>query len=347
MLCVTEYNIDKSRIFELDCLRVLAILAVIMLHVSAGVVIANPQNSVSFLVGNFFDSVSRFAVPFFVMISGFFMLDESRELPVLKLKNKIIKLFILLIFWSCFYALIYNFHNFIYKFIYGHYHLWYMYLIIGLYLSLPILRLFVKKQNRNCVYYLILLGVIFLFLPNTLNAIFSPNKASELFNMFGLSGGGYFVYFLLGWVFRISGNKIAKYRKWLVPILILSLSSIFCCTQFVHSKYYEAYSIFYNSIGLPVLLYSVSLFGILYNEIKKHLSNVPLKIKQFISICSSLSLGVYLIHASFLHLYQSIFKHMSHDVIYVISIFCLTAITSFLAAYLISKIKFLNQLIRI
>ena len=275
------------------------------------------------------------------------MLDENHELPIPKLRNKILKLLFLLIFWSFFYALIYNPHKFLYKFIYGHFHLWYMYIIIGLYLFLPILRLFVKNQNRKYVCYLILLCIIFLFLPNTLNSVFPPDKASKFFNMFGILGGGYFVYFLFGWVFKNLSDKITKYTKWLTLIMILSLVSIFCCTQFVHSNYYKAYDIFYDGVGLPVLLYSVPLFCILHNKIKNYSSKIHCKIKQFISKCAKLSFGVYLIHVIFIHLYINIFNNMTHDAIYIIFISALIIISSFISAFLISKIKYLNQLIKI
>lgn len=55
----------KSRVTELDILRILAMLAVILLHVSSGIVLSSSQRSLDFMIGNFFDSVSRFAVPFF------------------------------------------------------------------------------------------------------------------------------------------------------------------------------------------------------------------------------------------------------------------------------------------
>lgn len=334
------------RILEFDFLRVLAVLAVIMIHVAASLVISYPQSSTEFIVGNFFDSISRFAVPFFVMISGYFMLYERKEISVSKIKNKTIKLILLLLFWSCFYALIYKFHNFLPAFLYGHYHLWYLYLIIGLYLITPILRLFVKENNAHYVYYCILLGIVFYFFPNLLNAVFAPDKATKLAKMFQVPIGGYLVYYLMGWSFHLNKDLIKRnFVKFL--LCFISLITIFCCTQFVHSNYYKAYKIFYNSINIPVLIYSVSLFSLIYSILHKYSEQFCSKFKSFISECSSLTLGVYLIHASFLHLYTSIFKHMHHGILYVLLLFVLTVISSFITAFIISKIKYLKQLIKI
>lgn len=62
----------------LDVLRVIAIAAVIMIHVSASFV--NFYNSsLDFALGNIFDSISRLAVPIFLMISGALMLNEEKE----------------------------------------------------------------------------------------------------------------------------------------------------------------------------------------------------------------------------------------------------------------------------
>ena len=341
-------NITKNsvRIFELDFLRVFAVLAVIMIHTAANLVIHHTQNSAEFIIGNLFDSISRFAVPFFVMISGYFMLDERKEMPVIKIKNKIIKLILLLISWSCFYALIYKFNNFLPAFLYGHYHLWYMYLIIGLYLITPILRLFVKENNARYVYYCIFLGIVFSFLPNILNVVFAPDKATKLAAMFQVSIGGYIVYYLIGWCFSFNKNFIKRNLVMFI-LCCISLITIFCCTQFVHSNHYKAYNIFYNSINIPVLVYSVSLFSLIYSLFHKYSEQFSLRFKSFISECSSLTLGVYLIHASYLHLYQSIFKHMHRGILYVLLLFVLTAISSFITALIVSKINYLNKLIKI
>ena len=49
---------------------------------------------------------------------------------------------------------------------FGHYHLWFIYMIMGLYLITPILRLFIKGASRRDLEYFLLLYFVFtLFLP--------------------------------------------------------------------------------------------------------------------------------------------------------------------------------------
>ena len=78
-----------QREIEFDILRILAILSVIMIHVSAPYVINYQPNSLQFTVGNILDSISRIGVPFFVLISGTFMLDENKELTINKIAYNI------------------------------------------------------------------------------------------------------------------------------------------------------------------------------------------------------------------------------------------------------------------
>ena len=63
----------KERIIAFDFLRIIAALAVVMSHSAIA-------TDVSFSDGVIFDSLSRFAVPVFLMISGALMLDEKKTL---------------------------------------------------------------------------------------------------------------------------------------------------------------------------------------------------------------------------------------------------------------------------
>ena len=69
---------QNQRKLYLDLLRIIAISAVVMIHVSASYV-TNANSLLDFTVGNIFDSVSRLGVPLFLMISGALILDENKE----------------------------------------------------------------------------------------------------------------------------------------------------------------------------------------------------------------------------------------------------------------------------
>ena len=342
-------NKIAQRDIEFDILRILAILAVIMIHVSAPYVINYQPNSIQFTLGNILDSISRIGVPFFVMISGTFMLDENKELSIHKLSKKILKLLMILIAWSAFYALVYNFHDFTNAFLYGHYHLWYLYFIIGLYLITPILRKFVRKENSNIVYYFIILSLIFSYIPKTLDGLFSQSnsflKFSNLFSMNFVTG--LTIYYLTGWLIKYDFIKIQKYKTFLYFSCIVSLILIILFTQCKTTTTFSAFEYFYNNSNILVFVYSVALFIACKNYFTKKIPNYTDKTKNILVNISSLTLGVYLIHASILHLLTSIAKHLLIDscILKIIILYFGTIILSFIICYVMSKIKYLNKLI--
>ncbi len=62
----------------LDAARVISIFAVVFLHISASVVTEADFGSSTWWHGNFYDSLVRWCVPVFVMVSGALLLDERR-----------------------------------------------------------------------------------------------------------------------------------------------------------------------------------------------------------------------------------------------------------------------------
>ncbi|MBR4141679.1 MAG: acyltransferase family protein, partial [Campylobacter sp.] len=97
-----------QRVFYPDFLRVIAIFAVIFLHVAAHKWYAFKPNTFQWQVFNFYDGLVRWCVPVFVMVSGMFLLDFRRYSKNISenlariLKKNALRLFIVLIFWSIF-----------------------------------------------------------------------------------------------------------------------------------------------------------------------------------------------------------------------------------------------------
>lgn len=106
MLGVNLMIVNRKRIYYLDILRVIACMAVVMIHASSGYV-TKDFGGFNFWVGNVFDSFARIGVPLFVMISGSIMLDKDYSYNN-KLIKHIVKLIIFFIFWSALYDIVYN-----------------------------------------------------------------------------------------------------------------------------------------------------------------------------------------------------------------------------------------------
>ena len=152
----------KKRIFWLDVLRVVAIFAVVTVHVATqnwDKIAAGTEENVVLAV---FDAVARFAVPIFVMISGALML--GREISLKKCLKKIGKLAIVWVFWCLFYAgmtlaMGKGTEAALKDLAFGHFHMWFLPMIAALYLITPALK-WISKNQRWCVVVIIVLLVI-------------------------------------------------------------------------------------------------------------------------------------------------------------------------------------------
>ena len=98
-----------KRNYSLDITRIIAVLAVVMIHCSVGFLQDYPSNTNEFAFGNLFDSLSRIGVPLFLMISGSLFLDENKEVTFKTILSKNIKsLAIIIIVWAIIYSAAYN-----------------------------------------------------------------------------------------------------------------------------------------------------------------------------------------------------------------------------------------------
>ena len=87
--------------------KVLAIFAVVILHV-ASQVLENTSifGTYNWWMGNLFDAGTRWSVPVFVMVSGYLLLDPSKQEDFRTFyKKRANKILIPTIFWSIFYLI--------------------------------------------------------------------------------------------------------------------------------------------------------------------------------------------------------------------------------------------------
>lgn len=153
---------SADRTVYFDYLRVFATFAVMILHISAQNWYATDVNSFEWQVFNLFDSIVRWSVPVFVMISGSLFL--SREIPLRKIYSKyIFRMAISFLVWSVIYA-IFTEGDIINKLsaaVQGKYHMWFVLMIIGLYMCIPIIKSIAETDEK--IKYYLLLAFVFAF----------------------------------------------------------------------------------------------------------------------------------------------------------------------------------------
>ena len=95
----------KEKYFWVDVLRVFAIAAVVIVHVSADIITewsAVPRSC--WWIANFYDSLARGAVPLFVMVSGALLLPKAESYRDFFVK-RFQRIVIPFIVWTVFYLL--------------------------------------------------------------------------------------------------------------------------------------------------------------------------------------------------------------------------------------------------
>ena len=136
----------------MDLLRFISVFWIIMIHVSAICWYDLPVTSFDWKCLNFWNSINRFCLPCLVMISGALLLSPEKNMDPEKIRRiRIPRILIAWVSWSLIYAstdLIKFFlsgdpellSSFLLSLLRGHFHLWYLAMLIGLYLALPLLR---------------------------------------------------------------------------------------------------------------------------------------------------------------------------------------------------------------
>ena len=208
---------NNTRIVYFDLLRILATFAIIILHTASANWEKVDVTSYEWSMLNIYDSICRWAVPVFVMISGALMLNKQKSIKNIYTKN-VFRIICSFIFWSLIYTIekhcfLNNTDNIIKNFLIGNYHLWFLYMIAGLYILTPIITK-ITESEKTTKYFLFISIISTIVLPYIIEIItlFSTSKAEFIQNRINdLNLNmviGYSLYYILG--FYMNKYKIDK-----------------------------------------------------------------------------------------------------------------------------------------
>ncbi|MBR3225031.1 MAG: acyltransferase family protein [Atopobiaceae bacterium] len=302
---VQNAEVTRPRKHYFDLMRVIAAICVILLHVSAGGLQADVQSS-EWAISNFFCSSVRWVVPVFIMISGSLFL--SSEKPFERIVRENVKhMALIYLFWSTTYAVMDSVQSLmcgqsfsvlalIKEIVVGHFHLWFFYLVIGMYLLIPFMRMIVGNKALF-KYYLCLAFVFHICLPQAISLISLANAGYgetlgsivDRMNMFMVTG--YPFYFMLGYYLDTT-NRVSPSLS--VALLLVGFGVTCVGTAAISAWKGETLQTIYNSTNINVLLESVGVFcGVKYLGKWLERTGAPLKPLR---VLSDLSLGVFVLH---------------------------------------------------
>ena len=279
-----------------DNLRVIATISMVLLHVTSPILLRYGEISmITWHLGNLIDSSVRFCVPVFVMLSGALLLQKEYSL-----KDFFQKRFMRVLVPFAFYSVVYILHDLdarnlwaredLFAYIWSKvskgaaYHLWYIYMIIGLYLFIPVIGRWVRASSEKDIMYFLIIWLVTIDISHPLILKLVPNINLSYFS-------GFLGYLVLGYYLALKKNS-GGWKRSLSIYLLLAGVFVTILSTFLHSADKGAYvGIYYGYLTPNVLLTSVGLFMLVNNF--RFSGRVPEKIRSF--LCRY-SYGIYLVH---------------------------------------------------
>ena len=344
----------KKRLINIELIRVIAIIMVIIIHVSNIYFYSfNKISSYNFLYSVIYNSFARVCVPLFFMISGIFLINSEYSLK--KYFKRIGKYILLLIIWSFIYYLINNnfhFNNFGFVLINSLFnasmtsrHLWFLYAIIGIYIALPFIQNMCKNLNREHENLFLILWITFSGLIVVIVPIsrFITNSNIDISYPIPIINATYYLgYFISGHILYKRFNEIKSTKKINLMLLIMFLISSFITILITYYVSITTNTIFdsmtwYRSIF--IIMASFAFFGMVVINKDKIKSEFILKLSKY-------SFGIYLIHMIFLNILKDNYDLLQFNSF--LAIFSVTFIIYFISlvsCVIIGKIPILKKII--
>ena len=341
---------SKSRIWYWDILRILAMIFLVIRHSATATFEFVEMLSTNWWVSNIYGSLSAWMIPVFMMISGASFLEPRRNVTPKKLYQKnIVRMLSAFAFWTVFYA-VYNIvsgqdlHNdFVTMIFEGHFHLWFIPMIIGMYMLTPLLRP-VAENKKALISITIVTGLTGVIIPTLQDlGLFFDNTLFTGLNHFGFFSA-YVCFFFMGYLFH--NVSIGKEGRALIYVLGIAATIIIFIGTYVltvkdnyHNEDMQADNNLFTAVqGIALFVF-----------FKEKLKDVEFKksTQKFILDISGLTFGVYMVHVVLLALLDKFgFSPVTYPAVYMIPMLILFVLpTSFFISYVLKKIPFLGKYI--
>lgn len=348
----------KKRIFYLDQLRALAILLVVLAHVCRKFSDACVAGSWQWMASTPLIDFGVLGVPLFLMISGALLLNRDYELKDF-MKRRFSRILIPFIPWALLLPFLllfvqndpFSISAYINIFLDEQY--WFVWMLIGVYLFIPVINSFVKEYGIRGVEYFLAIWLVIMFL-NTIGQF--PFHAIELSYF-----AGYIGYFLLGYYlvnkdFGISDANMIKIGF----IIFIVFTIINMRHTIVHGIALEKI-IYYGYKTIIAAMQSVGLFLIFRywaSYSSTHDSSFKNKIYSLfkdswlfkvIFALSTYSYGIFLVHYFPLNTLRWINLNVTpifswNPIIWLTVCYFTVVICAFLIVYICDHIPYLNMI---
>lgn len=235
-------NLQKQWNNSISLLRIVATIAVVFLHVNSTIYSNFKLSQEEYSLFSIMASFGNWAVPVFFIITGYLLLDSRRKISIRDCFVKYVRRMILVLFifgvpMACMIRLFSTkaFYSrlildSIFDMLGGNSfaHLWYVYALLGVYLLLPMLKVFVDHSSRTIQLYILIIFFIF-------------NFCIPIYNTYAADWGGYLNLYLPAssyiLFYVLIGNFLRDFSlEKNISLVLLLLSSSFFLLVSIFSK---------------------------------------------------------------------------------------------------------------
>lgn len=283
----------KKYLYHYDCLRTLACILIVGIHVTDGIVITEEIFNYQWWFKIISQTIFRVGLPVFFILSGALILNNKEEKLSSFYKKRFIKIGVPLLLFSLFYLFINKYGTTIFepstfivaikqilaKYVEGH--LWFVYTILGLYIVVPFIKVMLNNLSDKMLIDLIVLIIIIRIIYTYLPAIGINIGISKIMFFSWLD------YFIVGY-FLTKDISTIYYKKIEIAGFISFILSIFILRNLPNFN-----------IGLydmsPTMFFMASTLFIIFEK-NRTVINSNKKWYYPIHILSKYSFTIYLIH---------------------------------------------------
>jgi surface polysaccharide O-acyltransferase-like enzyme len=291
-------GLPAPRDLRLDLLRVVAIVVVIWLHVSGEVVVAEPgPRDPEWWVGNVADAFSRWCVPLFVMASGALLLQQRSDLAPLEFyRRRAARVALPTLVWTLVYLAVRYIDDgasapsLVISVVRGtpYYHLWFLYMIVGLYVVAPI----ISRLRSTSPPGFMLAVIVLAFLIASAESLVANVADGERAYTFLAMWPSYLGYFLVGdYLWRLPDIPV-KRAVALGLAIACAIATALLAAALYPSFGGRSWQIAYANLQPLVILMSLAIFVF----VRGLATTFPSTVAQRIASWVPLVLGIYVVH---------------------------------------------------
>lgn len=301
----------KEHLVWVDILKIVSIFMIIVLHVSSKNMYMFNVGDKYFTIYTMYSLLTRWAVPIFFMCLGALMLYPGREWNLKKYRKSVLRLILSLVGWSLVYAVFNTLMAWDFSidtaveriwnnFYTGQYHLWFLFVIIGLYLIIPFLRKIVCISKNELEYFLLLSCIFSVIIPLFEKLEICPVLVLWLNNLKVSFVMGYVGVYVLGYYLR--EYPICKNKKGVTICIAFGITSLILSSilTFIWENSSGLRDDFWQeNMNITVIPQAVAVFSLIHYANKYFKNEKLIKIIKYIS---SKIFVIYLCHDIFITL---------------------------------------------